>query len=153
YVVRREFDIAEGDAYNRALLARAERRLKALDYFKTVKITTEPGSAPDRVIVDVDLEEQQTGDLNFGIGYGAADGLIGNVTVGERNFMGRGEYVRVSLAYGQYSKPLGVSFVEPYFLGTGLSAGIDVFGKQTSPSSYQSYGSENYGVGFRLGIP
>src|SRR6185295_10017399 len=63
YVIRREFDIAEGDAYNRVLVDRAERRLKNLAYFKTVKITNEPGSAPDRIILNVDVEEQSTGEF------------------------------------------------------------------------------------------
>ncbi len=153
YVIRREFDLTEGDAFNRALLARAERRLKALDAFKSVKIATEPGSAPDRVIVNVDVKDQQTGDLNFGVGYSMADGVIGNVSVSERNLLGRGQYVKLSLTYGQYSKAFGVGFVEPYFLGSRMSLGVDVFGKDTSPSSYQSYGTTNYGTGFRLGLP
>jgi outer membrane protein insertion porin family len=153
YVIRREFDLAEGDAYNRALIDRAERRLKALDFFKSVKITTEPGSAPDRVIVDVDLVEQQTGDLTFGGGYSTVDGVIGNVGVSDRNFLGRGQLVKLSATWGQYSKSLGVSFVEPYLLGSRLSLGIDVFGKETAQSSYQSYGSVTYGTGLRLGLP
>ncbi len=65
YVIRREFDLGEGDAYNRALIDRAERRLKNLDYFKTVKITNEPGSAPDRVVINVDLEEKATGEFSI----------------------------------------------------------------------------------------
>jgi outer membrane protein insertion porin family len=153
YVIRREFDIAEGDAYNRALVDRAERRLKALDFFKSVKITTEPGSAPDRVIVDVDLVEQQTGDLTFGGGYSTVDGVIGNVGVSDRNFLGRGQLVKLSASYGQYSKSLGLSFVEPFVLGSRLSLGIDVFGKENAQSSYQSYGSATYGTGLRLGLP
>jgi len=64
YVIRREFDLSEGDAYNRALVDRAERRLKNLDFFKTVKVTTEPGSSSDRVIINVDLEEKSTGDFS-----------------------------------------------------------------------------------------
>ena len=152
-VIRREFDLAEGDAYNRALIDRAERRLKALDFFKSVKITAEPGSAPDRVIVDVDVAEQETGDFTFGGGYSTADGIIGNVSVSERNFLGRGQFVKVAVSYGQYSKSLGVSFVEPYFLGSRVSLGVDIFGKQTAQSGYQSYGSAIYGTGFRLGLP
>ena len=74
YVIRREFDISEGDAYNRALIDRAERRLKNLDYFKTVKIVTEPGSSSDRVIVIVDLEEKSTGDFSVSGGYSTTDG-------------------------------------------------------------------------------
>src|ERR1700759_2321388 len=77
YVIRREFDISEGDAYNRALVDRAERRLKNLDFFKTVKITTEPGSAADRIIIDVDVEEQSTGEFSFSGGYSTSDGMLG----------------------------------------------------------------------------
>ena len=153
YVIRREFDIAEGDAYNRALIDRAERRLKALEFFKTVKISTEPGSAPDRVIVDVVVAEQQTGDFNFGVGYSTVDGVVGNVSVSERNFLGLGQYVKVSATLGQYSDSAGVSFVQPYLLGTRMSLGVDVFGKMTAQSSYQSYGSTSYGTAFRLGLP
>ena len=77
YVIRREFDLSEGDAYNRALVDRAERRLKNLDFFKSVKITTEPGSSSDRVILVVDLEEKSTGDFSVSGGYSTSDGCAG----------------------------------------------------------------------------
>src|ERR1700685_2065786 len=76
YVVRREFDISEGDPYNRALVDRAERRIKNLNFFKTVKITNEPGSAPDRVVINVDLDEQSTGDFSIMGGYSTAEGWL-----------------------------------------------------------------------------
>src|ERR1700722_2303606 len=85
YVLRREFDISEGDAYNRALVDRAERRLKNLDYFKSVKITAEPGSSSDRVILIVDLEEKSTGDFSVSGGYSTPDGALAEVSVSERN--------------------------------------------------------------------
>ena len=77
YVIRREFDIGEGDAYNRALIDRAERRLKNLNYFKTVKITNEPGSAPDRIVLNVDVEEMPTGEFSISGGYSTARRLDG----------------------------------------------------------------------------
>jgi len=153
WVIRREFDIVEGDAYNRGLIDRAERRLKALDYFKSVKITTVPGSQPDRVVVDVEVVEQPTGVFNFGIGYSTVDGVVGDVTLGERNFLGLGQYVKLALTYGQYSRSIDVGFAQPGLLGSRVSLGLDVFGKQTSQSSYQSYGSSNYGGSVRLGLP
>jgi outer membrane protein insertion porin family len=153
YVIRREFEIAEGDAYNRALIDRAERKLKALDYFKTVKITTAPGPAPDRVIVDVEVAEQETGEWNFGVGYSTVDGVVGNVSVGERNFLGQGQYVKAAATVGQYSDSLVLSFVQPYILGSRASLGVDLFGRLTSSSSYQSYGSDMYGTTLRLGMP
>ncbi len=94
YVIRREFDISEGDAYNRALVDRAERRLKNLDFFKTVKITTEPGSSSDRVILVVELEEKSTGDFSVSGGYSTTDGALAEVSVSERNLLGRGLFAK-----------------------------------------------------------
>jgi hemolysin activation/secretion protein len=96
YVIRREFDLAEGDAYNRALVNRAERRLKNLSFFKSVKILNEPGSAPDRVVLNVDVEEQSTGEFSVSGGYSTADGFIAEVSVAERNLLGRGLYGKVA---------------------------------------------------------
>ncbi len=123
YVIRREFDVAEGDAYNRALINRAERRLKNLNYFKTVKITTEPGSAPDRVILNVDVEEQSTGEFSLSGGYSTSDGALAEVSIGERNLFGLGLAAKVSVTYGQYSNGANFSFVEPYLLGYRLALG------------------------------
>jgi outer membrane protein insertion porin family len=104
YVIRREFDLGEGDAYNRALVDRAERRLKNLGFFKTVRITNEPGSAPDRVVINVDVEEQATGEFSVSGGYSTADGFIAEVSVVDRNLMGRGNYGKASLTYGQRTR-------------------------------------------------
>ena len=153
YVIRREFDIAEGDAYNKVLVDRAERRLKNLNYFKSVKITQEPGSAPDRVVLNVDVEEQPTGEFSVAGGYSTSDGFLAEVSVGERNLLGRGQYAKASIQYGQYARGFDVSFAEPYFLDYRLSLGLDVFGKETEASSFQSYNSTIIGGGVRLGIP
>src|SRR5216683_1624362 len=152
YVIRREFDVAEGDAYNRALINRAERRLKNLSYFKTVKITTEPGSAPDRVILNVDLEEQSTGEFSVAGGYSTADGFMGEVSIAERNLLGRGLYGKASLQYGQYSRGVQLSFVEPYFLGYRVALGLDLFYKDQSSTSYVSYSTRTMGFATRLGF-
>ncbi|MCX7310078.1 MAG: outer membrane protein assembly factor BamA, partial [Afipia sp.] len=153
YVVRREFDIAEGDAYNRALIDRAERRLKNLNFFKSVRVTNEPGSAPDRIIVNVEVEEQSTGEFAFSGGFSTADGALGEVSVGERNLLGRGQNVRASVQYGQRSRGFDLSFVEPYLMGQRVALGLDVFGKQTTSSSYLSYNTKTIGGAIRLGVP
>jgi outer membrane protein insertion porin family len=152
-VIRREFDIAEGDAYNRALLERAERRLKNLGYFKIVKIADAPGSAPDRVVINVNVEDQPTGDFSIMGGYSTTDGIVGEVSIGERNLLGRGDTVGASVTYGQYTKGFNLSFSEPHFSGSGLTVGLDIYGKQSLASNYQSYGSATYGTTFRLGTP
>ncbi len=152
-VVRREFDVAEGDAYNRGLIDAAERRLKLLPPFKSVKITTETGSAPDRVVLNVDVEEQKTGDLNYSAGYSTSVGVIGEVSVSERNFLGRGQYVKVSAAIGQYLHSGEVSFVEPYLLGNRMSLGLDLFYKDVLPNPTQSYGGQSFGAGVKVSAP
>lgn len=153
YVIRREFDIAEGDAYNRVLVDRAERRLKNLGYFKTVKINNEPGSAPDRIILNVELEEQSTGEFSVSGGYSTADGFIAEVSVGERNLLGRGHIARAAVTYGQRTRGVEVSFVEPYLLDYRLAFGIDLFAKQVDASSYYVYRQETIGGGLRFGVP
>jgi outer membrane protein insertion porin family len=152
YVIRREFDLGEGDAYNRALIDRAERRLKNLNYFKTVKITNEPGSAPDRVVINVDVEEQPTGEFSVSGGYSTADGFIAEVSVADRNLMGRGNLGKVSVTYGQRTRGFDLSYVEPFLFGYRMAGGIDVFARQNLASNYQSYDSQTIGTNLRLGF-
>ena len=152
YVIRREFDIAEGDAYNRALVDRAERRLKNLDFFKSVKITTEPGSSSDRVILVVDLEEKSTGDFSVSGGYSTTDGALGEVSISERNFLGRGLFAKASVTYGQYARGLSLSYVDPYLLDYRVAFGIDAFYRQQLANNYIAYGTQTIGFSPRLGF-
>lgn len=153
YVIRREFDIAEGDAYNKTLIDRAERRLKSLNYFKTVKMSARPGSTQDRVVLDVEVAEQSTGEATVSGGYSTTDGLLAEVKVGDRNFLGSGKALSASATYGQYARGFDLSASEPYFLGTRVSAGINLYDKQSFASSYQSYGSNTYGATVQFGTP
>jgi len=152
YVIRREFDIGEGDPYNRALIDRAERRLKNLDFFKTVKITNEPGSAPDRVVINVDVEEKSTGEFSIAGGYSTAEGFISEVSVAERNLMGRGQFAKASVSYGQYTRGVNLTFVEPYLLGYRMAGGIDLFWNEGLANSYLSYNTKTIGANLRLGF-
>jgi outer membrane protein insertion porin family len=145
-VIRREFDFVEGDAYNRALIDRGERRLKQLGYFKTVKITAEPGSASDRVVVNVAVEEDKTGFFWVMGGYSSADGVSATVNLGDNNFLGTGDVAKASATVGQYTRGFDVSLTDPYALGPHLSLGGDLFGKETFASPYQSYNSTFYGA-------
>ncbi len=153
YVIRREFDLGEGDAYNKVLLDRAERRLNNLGYFKRVRISNEPGSAPDRVVVNVDVEDQSTGAFSISGGYSTADGFIGEVAVSESNFLGRGQFVRVAGQLGERTNGIDFSFTEPYFLGYRMSAGIDLFSKFSDQTKYSRYENRVTGGQLRLGLP
>jgi outer membrane protein insertion porin family len=152
YVIRREFDISEGDAYNRALVDRAERRLKNLDFFKEVKITTEPGSSSDRVILNVNLEEKSTGDFSVSGGYSTTDGALAEVSISERNFLGRGLFAKASVTYGQYARGVSLSFVEPYLLDYRVALGLDLYYREQLANSYVSYGVKTIGFSPRLGF-
>ena len=153
YVVRREMDVNEGDPYNRALLDRAERRIKNLNFFKSVKITSEPGSAPDRVVVNVDLVEQSTGDFSVMGGFSTAEGWMVQASVSERNLLGTGRFAKVSGTYGEYVRSAELDYVEPYFLDQRISAGIDLFARETLANSYFSYGTQSLGGTLKFGIP
>jgi outer membrane protein insertion porin family len=152
YVIRREFDVAEGDAYNRALVDRAERRLKNLDFFKSVKITTEPGSAGDRVILNVDLEEKSTGDFSVSGGYSTTDGPLAEVSISERNLLGRGLYGKAAVTYGQFARGVSLSFVEPYLLDYRIGLGLDAYYREQLPNSFISYGTKTIGFSPRIGL-
>uniref|UniRef100_UPI0031454040 outer membrane protein assembly factor BamA n=1 Tax=Rhodoblastus sp. 17X3 TaxID=3047026 RepID=UPI0031454040 len=153
YVIRREFDIGEGDAYNKVLVDKAERRLNSLGFFKKVKISNEPGSAADRIIVDVDVEEQSTGSFSVSGGYSTTEGFIAEVSVTQSNFLGRGDYIRTSLSYGQYTKGIELNYTEPFFLDNRLAAGFDLYSKMSSASNYAYYSNWVTGGTIRFGIP
>lgn len=153
YVIRREFDFSEGDAFNQQMVSRAKRRLEALGYFTTVNISTSQGSAPDRVVVIVDVEDQPTGSFGIGAGYSAGgDGLILEASIEEKNFLGRGQFIRIAVGGGlDDARSYNLSFTEPYFLGYRLAAGFDIFRSQTSSESYYDY--QEQGVTLRVTAP
>ncbi|MCC2650714.1 MAG: outer membrane protein assembly factor BamA [Microvirga sp.] len=153
YVIRREFELGEGDAYNQVLVDRAERRLNNLGYFKRVRISNEPGSSADRVVVNVDVEDQSTGAFSISGGYSTADGFIGEVSVTETNFLGRGQFVRLAGQLGQRAHGVDFSFTEPYFLGYRMSAGIDLYSKFSDQTQYSRYENRITGGTLRLGLP
>jgi outer membrane protein insertion porin family len=152
-VIRRQFDIGEGDAYNRALVDRAERRLKALGYFKTVTITTKPGSAPDRIVLNVALQEQDTGNFNISGGYSTTAGILAQVSVSDRNLFGTGWIGKASVTYGQYARGFDLGLADPYFLNQRLSGGVELFANQTLANVNQSFDSTTYGAKLSLGTP
>jgi outer membrane protein insertion porin family len=152
YVIRREFDVSEGDAYNRALIDRTERRLKNLDFFKTVKITTESGSSSDRVILNVELEEKSTGDFSVSGGYSTTDGPLAEVSISERNFLGRGLFAKASVTYGEFARGISLSFVNPYLLDYRVAGGLDIFYRQQLPNEFITYGTTTIGFSPRVGF-
>lgn len=153
YVIRREFRVAEGDAYNRVLIDRAERKLRALGFFKNVVITTERGSQPDLVVIMVSVVEESTGSFSVGGGYSTSDGFIAEISLSEKNFLGRGQNLRVSYGIGEDDSTYSVSFTDPRFLGYNFSAGFDVYGRNADSTDDRPYDLQDYGGGVRFGLP
>ncbi|MDB5525233.1 MAG: omp [Rhizobium sp.] len=152
YVIRREFDMSEGDAFNQQQVAEAKRRLERLGYFTTVNVTTAPGSAPDRVVVIVDVVDQSTGSFGIGAGYATGgEGFILEASVEEKNFLGRGQYIRVSASGGALTRNYSISFTEPYFLGYRLAAGFDLF--KSESHIYDNYSYDDQGFSLRVTAP
>ncbi len=153
YVIRREFDLAEGDAFNQVAIQKAKRRLEKLDFFERVEISTVPGEQPDTVVLVVDVVEKSTGEFSVGAGYstgGSDSGVNLEVGITERNFLGRGQFVKVSAGGSQNSRTYNLSFTEPYFLGYRVAAGFDVFKTTTT---YDAYEVDRNGATIRFGLP
>jgi len=150
-VIRREFRLAEGDAFNAARLRRSEQRIRNLGYFSKVEINKVRGSSPDRTVIEVDVQEQPTGELSLGAGYSTRDGVVGEVGVRERNLMGRGQDLRFSIRASQRTQQFDVGFTEPYFFDRDLSAGIDLFSIRSSRQDESSFRQDTVGGRLRLG--
>ncbi|MER8980489.1 outer membrane protein assembly factor BamA [Mesorhizobium sp. M0870] len=154
YVIRREFDVSEGDAFNQVLIQRAKKRLEALNYFEKVDISTVPGSQPDQVVLVVDVVEKSTGEFSVGAGYStggdtAGPSVEGSVT--ERNFLGRGQFIKLSAGGGKNSRDYSLSFTEPYFLGRRIAAGFDIY--KSTREYDNNYDSDTTGATIRFGLP
>ncbi|WND02380.1 outer membrane protein assembly factor BamA [Temperatibacter marinus] len=154
-VIRREFRLQEGDAFNSFNIKRSEDRLKRLGFFRPegIEVERKQGSAIDRMEVDVRVEEQSTGDLNFGIGFSSIENFIFNFSINEKNFMGKGQRLGFSMNLSGYQQSANVSFTEPYFLDRNIAAGADIFYRRTTNSDrYASpYESDSKGFSLRMG--
>jgi outer membrane protein insertion porin family len=153
YVIRREMNVTEGDAYNRVLVDRSKNQVRALGFFKNVDVTETPGSAPDRTGLQVKVEEQPTGELSFSAGYSSVDQLVVDLGVTERNFRGRGESVRARVSIGSLRQTVDFSFTEPRFLGRDLAGGFDAYYQRYDLSQFTAYKTTSVGAGLRLGFP
>jgi outer membrane protein insertion porin family len=150
-VIRREFRVVEGDAFNAAKLNRSKQRIRNLGFFSRVDVTNEPGSSPDKTVVKVDVAEQSTGELGLAAGYSTNEGVLANLTLSERNLLGKGQHLRASVSVSKLKQQFDISFTEPYFLGRNLKAGVDLFHTTNDNSRFSSYDSTRTGAGLRLG--
>lgn len=150
-VVRREFRVKEGDPYNTARLQRTEQRLNNLGYFEKVDVKNEQGSAPDKTVVNVDVKERSTGEINLGAGYSTTDGVLGDFGIAEHNLLGRGQDLRTNFTLAARRRQAQLSFTEPYFLDRELAAGFDIYSTYVDFTRQSSYVSDMQGFKLRMG--
>ncbi len=152
YVIRREIRLAEGDAYNRLMVDQARLRLQRLSFFKSVQVTREPGSAPDRVILNFVVDEQATGELSLAGGFSSSVGVIGEVAYTERNLLGKGQFLRLKLGGSAENMQIDLSFTEPRFLDRDISAGFDAFHKENDFTRNSGFKQRKTGGSVRVGF-
>ncbi|SDG78016.1 outer membrane protein assembly factor BamA [Pelagibacterium luteolum] len=153
YVIRREFDFSEGDPFNRTLVTRGRESVEALGYFSSVQVTSAPGSSPDQVVLNVAVVESSTGEYGVGAGYSTQDGIFGEISLTERNFLGRGQYLRAAIGRSENGETYDFSFTEPRFMGLRVSAGVDLYRRVTQEGNNFTYGTETTGGRLRFGLP
>ncbi len=152
-VIRRELDFGEGDPFNRSMVQRGKSAIEKLGFFKVVGVDMQPGSAPDKVVINIAVEEQSTGDYGATAGYDSTSGILGELSVTERNFLGRGQYVRASVGASQSGQSFDFSFTEPRFMGLRVSAGVDAYHRIVNEGSNNIYGTTATGGQLRFGLP
>jgi len=150
-VIRREFRLVEGDAFNSAKLRRSRQRVQNLDFFDTVKVDQLPGSAADKTVVKVEVEEKSTGQLSFGAGFSSTNGILGDVSIVERNFLGKGQNLGLSVTVAALKSEVRLAFTEPYFLGREIRTGVDVFRFSQDLQDSSSFDIDSTGFGLRGG--
>ena len=152
-VIRREFRLAEGDAFNTALIRRSRQRIMNLGFFNRVDIETSQGTAPDRTVLAVEVSEVPTGELSFGAGVSSAEGVLGDIAIRERNLLGQGQELRLGLTVSESRQEIDLSFTEPYFLDRDVAAGFDVFQRTVDLQDQSSFDRDSIGFTARAGYP
>ncbi len=152
-VIRREMGLVEGDPFNRSKLAKSERNIKNLDFFKKAKVSVSQGSAPDKTVIDVDVEEKSTGEMSVGAGFSTSDGPLADFSIRERNLLGKGQDLKLGAVVAGKKTQFDFSFTEPYFLDRDLSAGIDLYHTTTDYQDESSYDQKRTGGALRIGYP
>jgi len=160
-VVRREFRLAEGDAFNSFKVKRSRDRIQSLGFFQEkLEIEQKPGSTPDRVVLEANVEEKSTGELQVSAGYSSLEKFIVDLSIRERNFMGKGQEVRAGVSYSTYSKSVELGFTEPYVFDKNIAVGFDIFRRDYNSFQYGAGGDRNTtyeqsttGFQVRAGVP
>lgn len=150
-VIRRQFRIAEGDPYNITKIQRSKQRIDNLSYFSKLDLKNKKTEEPDKMDIDVEVEETSTGAINFAGGYNTSTGILGQITLSENNFLGKGQQVQLGTTLAQKERSAAFSFTEPFFMDKELSAGFDIFANNRNFESESSFKNKSVGFALRAG--
>jgi len=152
-VIRREMLLVEGDPFSKSKLTKSEQRLRNLNFFENVVVKTQPGSAPDKTVIDIEVVEQSTGELSIGAGFSTQDGPLADLRIRERNLLGKGQDLTFATTLAGKRTEFDASFTEPYFLDRDLSAGVDAFHITRDLQDESSYDLRKTGGALRMSYP
>jgi outer membrane protein insertion porin family len=157
-VIRREFRVAEGDAFNSLAVKRTTNRINSLGYFQeNFEVTQVDGSAPDRIILEANVQEQATGQLTLSAGFSSLESFIFQGSIQQRNFRGRGQTIGLSANYSRYDRSGSISFAEPYLFDKNISAGVQIYRRDYNNGYFSkataTYKQATTGAQFRIGVP
>lgn len=159
-VVRREFRLAEGDAFNTFQVKRSTNRIKSLGYFQEkFEVEQKPGSAPDRIVLEANVEEKPTGELQLSAGFSSLESFIFQGSIRQNNFRGRGQTIGLSVDYSRFTRSVQVSFTEPYLFDKNISLGVDIYRRdlnsfnQFNSNRNTTYKQATTGFSARVGVP
>ncbi len=159
-VIRREFRLNEGDAFNAFKVKRSQDRIQSLGFFQeNLEIKQEQGSSNDRVVLNVDVEEKSTGELQLSAGYSSLESFIISASVAQRNFMGKGQQLQAGVNYSRYSRSVSLGFTEPYLFDKAILLGGDIYRRDYNSFNFvgnernRTYGQTSTGGALRLGFP
>ena len=152
-VVRREFELVEGDAFDALKIRRSRSNIRGLGFFRTVDVATTPGSASDRVVLQTQVVEQSTGQINFGIGFSTSESISGEVSIEERNLLGRGQFLRARARVSGSTQLYDLSFTEPKFLDRDVAVGFDLYRRETDDQDTSAFDIRNTGFTPRVSFP
>ena len=152
-VIRREVRLVEGDAFNTAKLRRSRQQIRRLGFFDKIDVAQAPGEAPDKVVIDVDVQERSTGELSFGLGISTTETVVGDISIRERNLLGKAQDLKLSLGLSARRQQIDLSFTEPYFLDRHVSAGFDIFSLKEDQQDRSSFDEQSRGFSLRSRFP
>ncbi len=138
-VIRRELRVAEGELYSVTGMNKSRDRLKRTGYFKEADFATSRGSTEEKINLDIKVEEAQTGAISFGVGYSSLEGVVGTVSISDKNLFGLGYYGILKFSLGQFANNYRLSFTDPYFLGYPFSGGFDLYHEKNEYFTEYSY--------------